>query len=243
MATSPIKAPEPQLQVQPRVPVPRLENGDQLTRDEFERRYDAMSDVKKAELIEGAVHMPSPVRFGRHSSPHFDLITWLGTYRAATPGVLGGDNGSIRLDLDNMPQPDAFFLVLPTHGGQDRISEDDYVEGAPELVADVAASSVSFDLHAKLHVYRRNGVREYLIWRVEDRALDWYVLREGRYDRLQLGPESLYKSEVFAGLWLDPGALASGNLPAALEAVRKGVASPEHAAFVARLVQASQPRS
>ena len=38
-----------------------LEHGDHLTREEFERRYEAMPHVRKAELIEGVVYMPSPV--------------------------------------------------------------------------------------------------------------------------------------------------------------------------------------
>src|SRR5437763_6954003 len=83
---------------------PPLENGDRLTREEFERRYDAMPDLKKAELIEGVVFMPSPVRIRRHSGPHADIGTWAGIYRAHTPGVGIGDNGSVRLDEDNMPQ-------------------------------------------------------------------------------------------------------------------------------------------
>src|SRR5213080_3480903 len=83
--------------------IPRLQPGDHLSRAEFERRYDATPNLKKAELIEGVVYMPPPVSHDNHSEPHFDLITWLGTYRVATPGVRGGDNGSIRLDLDNMP--------------------------------------------------------------------------------------------------------------------------------------------
>src|SRR5215813_5463025 len=84
-------------------PFPLLENGDRLTRVEFERRYDAMPEVKKAELIEGVVYMGSPVGILRHSGPHFDTIGWLAQYRASTPGTLGGDNGSIRLDMENMP--------------------------------------------------------------------------------------------------------------------------------------------
>ncbi|MGZ3472634.1 MAG: Uma2 family endonuclease, partial [Isosphaeraceae bacterium] len=140
--------------------VPELENGDRLTREEFERRYEAMPNLKKAELIEGAVYMPSPVRQRRHSRPHLHLCTWLGHYEAGTPGVEGGDNGSIRLDLDNEPQPDAFLFIQPECGGQARISSDDYVEGAPDMVAEVASSSASYDLGVKLQVYRRNGVRE-----------------------------------------------------------------------------------
>src|SRR5206468_3029111 len=107
------------------------------------------------------------------------------------------------LDLDNMPQPDAYLRILETYGGQSRISADRYVEGAPELVAEVAASSVDYDLKVKLPVYRRNGVREYVVWRVSDRAIDWFVLRAGQFDRLPLTPQGLYQSEVFPGLWLD----------------------------------------
>src|SRR5207249_3446320 len=106
------------------------------------------------------------------------------------------DNGSIRLDVDNMPQPDAFLMVLPSHGGRAGISDDDYVERAPELIAEVAASSVSFDLNLKFHVYRRNEVQEYIVWRVEDQAIDWFVLRQGRYERLPPGAANVYRSEV-----------------------------------------------
>src|SRR5436189_4569812 len=87
---------------------PPLQDGDRLTRDEFERRYDATPGLKKAELIEGVVYMPPPVSFDGHAGPHFDLVTWLGSYAMGTPGVRGGDNGSLRLNLDNEPQPDAF---------------------------------------------------------------------------------------------------------------------------------------
>src|SRR3954471_14731961 len=93
--------------------VPELENGDRLTRSEFERRYESMMDLKKAELIEGIVYMPSPVRHGRHGHPHNHVSTWLGVYEAGTPGVEAGDNATIRLDLDNEPQPDAYLIIVP----------------------------------------------------------------------------------------------------------------------------------
>jgi len=216
-------------------PVPPLEPGDRLTREEFERRYDAMPGLKKAELIEGVVYMPSPVRLRRHGQPHADLITWLGTYRALTPGVSSADNTTVRLDLDNEPQPDALLFIDPARGGQARVSDDDYVEAAPELVAEVASSSASFDLHAKLNVYRRNGVREYLVWRVLDNAFDWFAFRQGRYEPLSPAADGLLESEVFPGLWLDAAALLRGDLARVLDTVRRGMASPEHAAFVARL--------
>jgi Uma2 family endonuclease len=220
---------------QPGEKLPPLETGDRLTRAEFERRYEAMPHLKKAELIEGVVYVPSPVRLRRHGHPHAHLIGWLVAYEAGTPGVLTGDNATARLDLDNEPQPDALLLIDPARGGQARISEDDFVEAAPELVAEVAASSVSIDLNTKLHVYRRNGVREYLVWRVLNQQIDWFVLREGQYERQVPDADGLLKSEVFPGLWLDPAALVAGNLARVLAVVQQGLASPEHAAFIARL--------
>jgi Uma2 family endonuclease len=214
------------------VPIPPLEAGDRLSRAEFERRYEAMPWLKKAELIEGVVYVPSPVRVHRHGDPHFRLITWLGIYQANTPGLLGADNASARLELDNRPQPDVLLMIVPGSGGQARFSSDDYVEGAPELVAEVASSSVSYDLGVKRKVYRRNGVREYVVWRVLDRQIDWFVLREGEYVPLAIDGEGLYRSEVFPGLWLDPAALIRGDMPTVLAALQRGLASPEHADFI-----------
>jgi Uma2 family endonuclease len=215
--------------------VPALENGDRLTRAEFERRYEAMPPLKKAELIEGVVYVPSPVRHRQHGSPHAHLIGWLFQYTANTPGVEVGDNSSVRLDLDNEPQPDALLFIDPTRGGQVRLSDDGIIEGAPELVAEVASSSVSYDLHAKLHVYRRNGVCEYIVWRVLEQAVDWFVLRDGQYERMPRDAQGLVRSEVFPGLWLDQAALLRGDLATVLAIVQQGLASPEHNAFVARL--------
>ena len=154
--------------------LPPLENGDQLTRVEFERRYQAMPEVKKAELIEGIVYMASPVRAKKHSKPHSRIIGWLIAYEAATSGVETLDNATVRLDVDNEPQPDALLRI--EQGGQSRISEDDYVEGAPELIVEIAASTASIDLHQKLKVYRRNQVQEYLVWRIYDSEFDWFPL-------------------------------------------------------------------
>ena len=210
-------------------PVLTLENGDRLTRAEFERRYQAMPELKKAELIEGVVYMPSPVRLESHSIPHFNLITWLGAFKARTPGLLGGDNSTVRLDLDNEPQPDVLLLIDPARGGQAALSDDDYVEGAPELVVEIASSSASYDLGAKKNVFRRSGVREYVVWRVLD------VLREGVYEPLIRDAAGIYRSEVFPGLWLDVTAMISGDLATVLDVLQQGLETPEHAALVERL--------
>jgi Uma2 family endonuclease len=224
------------------LPLPQrgLESGDRMTREECHRRYAAMPHLKKVELIEGVVHMPSPVRYGRHSRPQFNMVGWLSHYVAATPSVEGGDNGTLKLDMKNEPQPDAFLLILPECGGQVKFDKDDYIIGGPEFVGEVSASSVSIDLHDKLEAYRRNHVKEYVVWRVEDRAVDWFVLRGDRFERLAPSADGWLKSELFAGLWLDADALIAGDLKRVHEVVRLGVESPEHAAFVQRLGAARQ---
>jgi len=218
--------------------VPPLQTGDHLSRDEFERRYHATPKQFKAELIEGIVYvMGPPVSDPGHSHPHFRFITWLGIYEAHTPGTAGGDNGTVRLDLKNEPQPDTFLRILPDYGGQSRDTEDKYIEGAPELVAEIAASSVSYDLHEKLEAYRRNGVREYIVWRVWDKAIDWFMLDDGKFVLQRPDALGLYKSNVFPGLWLDSKALLSGEQAKVLSVVQQGLASPEHRAFVEELVR------
>jgi len=213
--------------------LPPLESGDKLTRTEFEERYEAMPQVKKAELIEGVVYMASPVRITQHGEPHAFVMTWLGTYWAATPGVQLGDNTTVRLDADNEPQPDALLRI--TVAGQSTVSIDGYVEGAPELIVEIAASSASLDLHEKLKVYRRNHVQEYLIWRVYDAAFDWFCLKEGKYIPLDATDEGILCSAIFPGLWLAKDALLSGDLAGVLTVLQQGVATREHQNFVEQL--------
>jgi Uma2 family endonuclease len=218
--------------------IPPLEPGDRLSRDEFERRYRAMPELKKAELIEGVVYMPSPARFQRHSAPHAAVVACLYLYSAATPGVEVADNTTVRLDPANEPQPDAILFIEPQCGGQVRISEDDYVEEAPELVVEVASSSASYDLGPKLEAYRRNGVREYVVWRVLDSEIDWFVLTDGEYRRLEPGADGIYHSKLFPGLWLDRQGLLERNRARVVECVQLGLQSQDHAAFVERLAAA-----
>ena len=171
--------------------------------------------------------MPSPVSTEGHVSPQADPATVLRLYRAYTPGVQVADNATVRLDSDNEPQPDVSLRIVDERVGRSRL-EDGYIIGALELVAEVAASSASYDLHDKMHALRRNGVREYLVWRVLDSAIDWFVLCGGAYRRLPL-VDGQYRSEGFPGLWLEPAALLAPDLPRVLEVLQAGLASDEHA--------------
>ncbi len=219
--------------VQPAEPPP-LNAGDHLTRLEFERRYEAHPEIKKAELIEGVVYMPSPTHFTHHSNPHFGIITWLGTYVAKTPGVSGGDNATVRLDFENEVQPDVLLRLKTELGGRSHITEDDYLEGPPELAVEIAASSAAYDMHVKRRVYARSGVQEYLVVQVYEQRIDWFVLREGVYEPLTSNEEEIVCSEIFPGLWLNTAALWAGDLASLLATLQAGLDTAEHTEFLSR---------
>jgi Uma2 family endonuclease len=211
---------------------PLLEAGDRLSREEFERRYERMPNVKKAELIEGIVYMPSPVRIRHHAYPHGQLFIWLGNYALETPGVMFAPAPSVRLDSDNEPQPDVVLFKLPERRGQTRISDDDYLEGSPELVVEIVGSTSAYDLHQKKGAYRRNGVREYLAWITGQKRLVWWTLREGEYEEIVPLVDGVLKSVIFPGLWLDVQALLRDDNKVVTATLRKGLDSPEHLAFL-----------
>lgn len=207
-----------------------LENGDRLSRIEFERRYTAMPKVKKAELIEGVVYMGSPVRAKSHGQPHAAIMALLSAYWVATPGVSLLDNATVRLDLDNEPQPDALLRI--ESGGRSIVSDDDYLEGSPELIVEIAASSAAYDLYDKKQVYRRNGVQEYVVWQTFENKFDWFSLTEGEYVPLQPDENGVVKSLVFPGLWLSIPLILAEDLAEAIAVLQSGLNSSEHAQFI-----------
>ena len=221
--------------------VPRLEPGDRMSRAEFERRYHAMPDCKKAELIEGVVYMPSPARL-RHSQPHALLMSWIVQFSIATPGTDYADNATNRLDNDNEPQPDVVLFIDPVCGGQSRISEDDYLTGPVEFVAEVSVSSLALDRGPKLRTYERHGVREYLIWRVDDNLLEWYVLRDSGFELQPLSKDGVFRSETFPGLWLNASAMLQRDGKAVMTTLNDGLSHSDHANFVTKLEQKRQSK-
>lgn len=218
--------------------IPALENGDRLAASEFLRRYETMEGVKKAELVNGIVYMPSPVRFDQHGEPEGFLQGWVFTYRARTPGVRHAPNTTARLGADDVPQPDIMLLLDPKCGGRTRTDEKGYLTGSPELVIEVAASSASLDATEKLNSYRRAGVREYLIYRTLDAAVDWYALEADEYRRLPTDAEGVIRSRVFPGLWLDVNALVSGDILKLTACLERGISAQEYQAFTTNLREA-----
>lgn len=210
-----------QAQVRTPAPPPALENGELLRSREFLRRYERMPRVKKAELIEGVVYMGSPVSI-RHSKPDALVQFWLGAYASRRPGLEVHANATVILDAENTVQPDALLRRLPEHGGATRVTEEGYLAGPPELIVEIAASAASIDLRDKRRAYARNGVREYLVWRAAEQALDWFLLEDEEY-RLQ-GPDELgfLHSRVFPGLRLDVEALRHADAARMLAALGEG---------------------
>jgi Uma2 family endonuclease len=211
-----------------------LQNGDCMSREEFHRLYEQTPEGFKAELIGGIVYVASPLYPG-HGKPHLHLGAIVAAYEARTPGVDASDNTTILLGSKAEPQPDLYVRILPEFGGQSSTSENECVEGAPELIIEVANSSRAIDLHAKKKDYAKYGVREYLVHCVAEKQLKWFDLSAS--GELRPDDAEIYRIQSFPGLWINGLALATrdyGKLMATLEA---GLASPEHAAFVDKLAK------
>jgi Uma2 family endonuclease len=218
--------------------LPPLETGDRLDQPTFHARYEAMPEDTRAELVGGVVYMPSPLK-RPHGRMHGRVIRWVGEYEDATPGVEALDSATNILGPENEPQPDVCLLILPARGGQ-TTEKDEYVVGAPELIVEVASSTESIDLHGKKADYERFGVKEYVVVALRQQRVFWFVLHDEAFVELAPGQDGMLRSEVFPGLWLDPAALLAGSMSRVREVLAAGLASPEHAAFVARL-QTSRP--
>jgi Uma2 family endonuclease len=188
--------------------LPSLESGDRLTRAEFHRRYCARPDIKKAELVEGVVYVPSPVR-SFHAAPHGSMIGWLYVYKARHPDLHLDVDATVLLDADNEPQPDV-SLWREEPGGP-RTNEKGHIEGAPQLVVEIALSSASYDLHDKLRAYRRAGVREYIVWRALNGVIDWLRLGEGEYCEVEPDERGVIESGVYPGLRLNITKMLAGD--------------------------------
>lgn len=212
-----------------------LENGERLTAPEFMRRYEAMPRLKKAELIEGVVFMGSPVRVTAHAAPDNLIQTWLGNYAFSTRGTQAAANGTIQLDIDNVPQPDCFLRIREENGGASYLDKEGYLVGPPELIVEVAASTTSIDLHEKFRAYQRNRVKEYLVWRTTEKQFDWFVLAEGGYRRHGPDAKGLAQSVTFPGLILNVPALLAQDGAAVLSTLNAGLKGKPHKVFMATL--------
>jgi Uma2 family endonuclease len=213
-----------------------LIEGQRLDQSEFHERYEAMPPGTRAELIDGVVHMPSPVG-PEHGRAHVPALVWLSYYQENTPGVEALDNTSTTMGPKSEPQPDGLLRILSEYGGR-TWADRRFVRGSPELVIEVSHASRYTDLGPKLDDYERAGVLEYVVRALEPDEVFWFVLRNGRFTELPVASDGLYHSEAFPGLWLAPEALIAGDTRRLRAVIDLGLAAPDHAAFLARLAAA-----
>jgi Uma2 family endonuclease len=216
---------------------PWLENGERMDQKTFHERYSKMPPGTKAELIGGIVYiMASPVS-SKHGRGDARISGWLFHYSVSTPGTEVQLASSTILGTESEPQPDSALLILPEWGGQTRTDEgrEGFTIGAPELAVEVSLSSRSYDLREKLEDYERGGVREYLILDLRDSIVHWFCAVDGRFVPIAAGNDGLIRSKTFPGLWLDPVALLANDKRRMIKGLDRGLASPEHEAFVTDL--------
>lgn len=209
--------------------IARLQNGARMDQKTFHRLYEHVPENLKAELIEGAVHMAAAMRV-----PHAEhaglLRTWLTIYRFATPGVREAGDATVILGESSEPQPDGLLWV---EGGSARLDSHDYLNGAPEFVAEVSDTTASIDLGPKRSDFERYGVTEYLVLLLRKRKAIWFIHDvHGRYVEMPSDSDGFLKSRVFPGLWLDAEAFLRLDGNQVFEVLLQGISSPEHAAFV-----------
>lgn len=203
-------------------PLP-LRDGERLSQTEFHRRYASLPHINKAQLIEGIVYMPSPVRFTQHGQPQSDLSAWLVWYKINTPGTNTGTNCTLILDERNEVQPDAMMFWLPEFGGAARINDDGYIVGAPELVVEIAGSTLERDIGPKRAIYERLGVQEYLLWNVADEQIEWWQLHDGHYELIPSDEHGICRSSRFPGLWLNVPALLRRDSATLIQSLQLGI--------------------
>jgi len=209
-----------------------LRPGQRLTVQEFLRRWEAMPELKFAELIDGVVYMPSP-QTKDHGRAEIRIDTWLGTYIADTPGCDAGSQ-STWLMLQSAPQPDCYLWVRHEYGGQST-TQGKYHIGAPELATEICLTSAGYDLGVKKALYQTAGVREYIAILMEEEEIRWHRLVKGEYELCRPTSRGVFHSRVFPGLWLDGPALWNYDVARLLHTLERGLRSADHAAFVKKL--------
>jgi Uma2 family endonuclease len=225
--------------------VPLLHAGDHLPQREFHRRYEAYPDPSaRFELIGGIVYMMTPAGYD-HSKGDYCITGLVFQYERATRGVEGGQNVTVILGESSEPQPDNILMVRADYGGRARIrgKATRYIVGPPELVFEVAHSSLSIDLYEKRRDYGEGGVLEYLVLDVQRGQVHWFDLRTD--EAVTIAADGVVRSLVFPGLWIDTAALLAREINRLADCLDRGLASPEHKRFVEELARRrvnSKPR-
>ena len=198
----------------PELRIPPLNQGDQLSHSEFERRRGLHPEIKKAELINGLVFLEMTVG-PAHADVHKMVMTLLGVYEARHPETQALDNATVVLGDDEV-QPDA--LLSRREGGR-AVLGDQNIQGPPELVIEVAASSSAYEANLKRLLYEGAGVEEYAVLQIFEQQVDWWVARGDRFQRVLPDSAGVFSSTLFDGLRLNATAIWAGDMAAVLAAL------------------------
>ena len=220
--------------ISPQVAGKELVTGMKLSLEEFLSRWEAIPELKKAELINGVVYVPSPVSI-EHDHRDVKIHGWLDRFAEETPGCDCGSNGTWKM-LGQSPQPDCYLRILESHGGTSP-DETQYHEGAPDLAIEICVSSSKLEFGPKLALYQRAGVQEYMTIEPDSKRIVWRALANGSYQAIEPDAAGILRSSCFPGLWLDTVAYWAGDRKQMTRTLRTGLATPEHSQFVEELAR------
>ncbi len=213
----------------------QLSEGMPLSRAEF----DQLGECRGLERLNGRLCLPpAAFRHRDHGQPHAILAFWATSYIASTSGIEISVASTVKMDADNDPEPDLSLFRTKSFGGRVILDPEGYLVGAPELAAEVSASTTYKDLTVKYKLYQKHGVNEYIVWNTEVGKFDWFELHDGRYQLRPTPEDGIYRSSVFPGLWLDYQSLQAFDYQGVLATLQSGFATPEHAKFVQQLAVA-----
>lgn len=162
---------------------------------------------------------------------------WLCQYRRSTPCVESLGRVSIFLDPTTEIETTAAMWLTP--GADDR-PRWQRCEGVPELLVEVTATVHNKVFRRRLRVYEQSEIHELLVVTGDPRDTALYARENGRFARVSPADDGSYRSRVFPGLWLDPSALFSDEWNEMAACLDRGMATEEHAAFVASSVEAGR---
>jgi Uma2 family endonuclease len=180
----------------------------QVDVDEF---YDRVEDGQKADLIDGEIYMASPDSLDADDVCGFIRgLLWSFVEARRLGGRVCGSRVAFILDRFIAPEPDIAYLR------PERLAEQTgkRVHGPPDLAIEICCDESRVrDQEIKKAKYEAAGVREYWIVDRERGVVQFYVLRDGRFEPLELEDGQVYRSTVLPGFWLDARWLAASPLP------------------------------
>ena len=187
--------------VSPSLKDTRLITGMRLELDEFLSRWEALPELKNAELIDGIVFVSLPVTL-EHGQRANILNWWLSHYVGDKRGCEAASNVTCTM-LGQSPQPDVLLRLTEEHGGQS-IDTGYLLAGAPELVVDICETSFEIEFGPELELYQKAEVRENITIRtLPPPGIVWRVLVDGSYRVNEPDSKGILRSQCFPGLWLD----------------------------------------